>query len=62
MLLQQSPDNSKLIRSAAISFGAVALFALVNYLFPDMDLSEMQTALMTAVLAWVINTLKETNG
>lgn len=62
MILQTKPNNRKLLRSATISSGAVAVVLLLQYLFPDFDLSGFEAAVLTGVSAWVVNLVRETNG
>lgn len=55
----QRPNNQKLIRSASISAGGILFLLGLMFLFPDQDLTEIETAIVTAVGAWLINTMKE---
>lgn len=51
--------NHKLLKSAGISLGAVASIYVLAFLFPDFDWLELRTAVLTAVSAWIINTVRE---
>lgn len=48
-----------LLKSAGISVGAVVSVLVLKFAFPENDFGMFQTAVLTAVCAWVVNTLKE---
>lgn len=58
LLTQEKLTN--LLWSAGISGGGLALVVLLSRLFPtSFDWVQVQTALLTAISAWIVNTVKE---
>lgn len=55
----QKPRIKKLIKSAAIGMVAIGSILLLKDLFPSFDFVQYETALLTAISMWLVNTVKE---
>jgi hypothetical protein len=49
-----------LCRSAAICAAAIAALVALKYLFPSFNWIQIETAVLTVITAWMVNTVKET--
>jgi hypothetical protein len=59
MSLLNAPDPRKLLISAALSAGGVVSLLVLKQLFPEEDLSGLQSGLIVAISTWLINTVRE---
>lgn len=55
----QTPEPRKLLISAALGIGGVVAVLALKWLFPSEDLSGLQGAVLAAISAWIINTMRE---
>lgn len=56
------PELAKLAKSALISGLGLGIVVLLRFLFPDFDWTPVLTAILTAIGAWLVNTVKESLG
>jgi len=50
---------NKLFRSAIIGLMSISIVGILKQLFPAFDFAQYETAILTAFLAWMVNTIKE---
>lgn len=48
-----------LVKSAAICVMALFFLQLIKVFFPEVDIGQFNTQVITLVMAWVVNTVKE---
>lgn len=54
-----TPNPNKLIRSLSIVTAALVVLIILKWVFPTFDWVHGETAILTAVTAWLVNTVKE---
>jgi hypothetical protein len=59
MSLLNAPDPRKLLISAALSASGVVSLLVLKQLFPEENFSGLQSGLIVAISAWIINTVRE---
>jgi hypothetical protein len=62
LTLEKRTKLEKMVWSALISGGGVAVVLTLEALFPAFDWVEYKTAILTAIGAWVVNYVRETLG
>lgn len=55
----RTPEINKLVKSALICIGAMGMFLLITFLFPNRDFNGLESGLIAIISAWLINTAKE---
>ena len=55
----KTPDTNKLLKSAIIGMSGILLIIILKAVFTTFDFAQYETAVLTAVLMWIVNTVKE---